>query len=177
MSRPPDWVPSENIATWIRTRFSYDPSTGNIIDKKSGVIRGIPTDSGYLNISLQDVEIGLKRNVKAHRIAWFLHYNEWPTAKLDHKNRVRTDNRIDNLRYATAHQNASNASKHRTHAGRSTTSEYKGVCATRGKWRVSIRVNYKAIHIGYVDDELEAAKAYAEASLKYHGERGHIADI
>jgi hypothetical protein len=49
----------------------------------------------------------LKRQVKAHRLAWFLHYGEWPDV-IDHINRVRTDNRIANLRSVTRAQNNRN---------------------------------------------------------------------
>lgn len=43
-----------------------------------------------------------------HRVAWFLYYNEQPPAKIDHDNRNRADNRIKNLRTASASLNGQN---------------------------------------------------------------------
>lgn len=43
--------------------------------------------------------------LKAHRVIFALHYGRWPSGDLDHRNGVRSDNRIRNLREAGRAEN------------------------------------------------------------------------
>ena len=49
---------------------------------------------------------------------------------------------------------------------------FKGVVWYKitGKWRATIKIAQKDIHIGYFDTELEAAEAYDEKALELFGE-------
>ena len=50
------------------------------------------------------------------------------------------------------------------------TSGYKGVYrGYNNKWRPRIRVKGKLLHLGDFDNLIDAAKAYNEAAIKYHG--------
>ncbi|EEL9458000.1 HNH endonuclease [Salmonella enterica] len=61
---------------------------------------------GYLRANFTGADIGM-RNIKVHRIIYWLHTGEWPPV-IDHINGIKDDNRIENLRAATEKQNARN---------------------------------------------------------------------
>ena len=99
----------------LRALFNYDPATGKVTwaqDRKTkggkiGQEVGSLTERGYRRITLRDD--GISHTYKLHRIAWALHYGEDPyPLTIDHINRDKTDNRIDNLRAITLIDNLSN---------------------------------------------------------------------
>lgn len=85
----------------------------------------------------------------------------------DHINHNRCDNRRCNLRICTHLQNLMNASPSKNGA-----SKYKGVSwkKDKSKWRATIVVNKKQIHLGYFKLEQLAALAYDFAAVKYFRE-------
>ena len=80
-----------DIKQYIISHFAYHPD-GSITrdDRKNS--NGSFDKDGYLIIKVKT------KQFKAHRIAWLLNYGDWPEGELDHINRIRTDNRIENLR-------------------------------------------------------------------------------
>lgn len=44
----------------------------------------------------------------AHRLAWLYVYGVWPEIQIDHRDTIRTNNRINNLRESTQGQNREN---------------------------------------------------------------------
>lgn len=87
--------------------------------------------------------------------------------EIDHKNLNQLDNRKCNLRVAKRAQNVWNTKLRLTN-----TSGFKGISFHKysGLWHSRIMVEGKTISLGYYKNKIEAAKAYDEAVLKYHGE-------
>jgi HNH endonuclease len=150
----------------LKSLLSYDPDTGIFrwavkrANKEIGDETGCPAKSGYLQIGL-DYKL-----YYAHRLAWLYVYGEWPKSQhLDHVNGDRSDNRVSNLREASASLNGAN-SKLRIN----NTSGVKGVSKRKNKFVAQVTVSRKLIYIGEFDTSGEAAAAYANVARKYFGE-------
>ncbi len=119
---------------------------GNIANRKT---------NGYIFFSVRE---GKKRfNLNVHIYGWFHKYNE-VVDYLDHKNCIRSDNRIKNLRSVTSQQNHFN------------NSVAKGYCfdKSRNKWLATIKLNGVQKNLGRFNSEKEARKAYLNAKKIYH---------
>jgi len=112
-------------------------------------------------------------NGKLERLHRFI-LNPPRNMQIDHINTDETDNRKHNLRICTHAENQRNKIKYIK-----STSIYKGVSwnKNRKKWCASVTLNRKQFHMGFHDCEIEAAKTYNEAALKYHGEFANLNDI
>ena len=91
----------------IRNFFKYD--NGKLIwskttgkKTKKGDIAGCLTPSGYRSIRVN------KKLYLEHRLIWFFHYGYFPENDLDHINRNKADNKIENLREVSKSCNARN---------------------------------------------------------------------
>ena len=51
------------------------------------------------------------KQYKEHRLVWFLYHGRFPKKEIDHINRIRNDNRIENLREVTREENIKNTVK------------------------------------------------------------------
>lgn len=93
---------------------------------------------------------------------------------IDHRNRNPLDNRMVNLRIVTHQQNLLNKDYFNIQRkGRvAKLSKYLGVTMNqnRTKYRASISMNKKCVYLGEFLNEIDAAKAYNEAAVKYRGE-------
>lgn len=149
----------------VKELFYYDPETGNLIwrsdrgkNKMTGKIAGGLDNYGYLKIGIDGIRY------KAHRLIWLYIYGVWPVEDIDHINGVKSDNRLINLREATAAQNGQNMRKPNTR----NTSGYLGVTAFRGGWKAQIMVNKKNCYIGCYDTPEAAHEAYLEKKRELH---------
>jgi len=86
---------------------------------------------------------------------------------VDHANMDTLDNRKINLRICSHSQNQMNKQIQKNNS-----SSFKGVHFDKrcNKFFAVITLNRKRIWCGYYIDPIDAAKAYNEAALKYHGE-------
>lgn len=95
--------------------------------------------------------------------------------EVDHRNQNPLDNQKLNLRICSRLQNAKNTSKRKS----STTSKYKGVSweMFSNRFRAVIYSDGRYIAIGRFKTEIDAAKAYNAAALKYHGEFSKLNEV
>lgn len=161
---------SKTILTYseVSELLEYAPETGALTwkprarnrgwNRAQGVAKHI-SDQGYITINIKG------RPYRGHRIAWLLHYGEWPAANIDHINRVRSDNRISNLRVVEQAGNMQNTSIYKTNK-----SGHKGVFWHKeiSKWWAYIDVGGKRVSLGRFSDKTEAISVRKEAEQMYH---------
>ena len=100
-----------------------------------------------------------------HHLIWIYHYGKLPEGIIDHINRDKTDNRIENLREASKQQNSWNRS-----GDTGAVSQFKGVSRKRDKWRARIVVDGVEHSLGVFETEIAAGLAYKQASRLLQGE-------
>lgn len=144
--------------------FDYDPATGIVTRKvkrsnrAAGEVVGTKDGKGYLHVSVQ------KKFIRLHTLGWFLYFGT--IESIDHRNNVRTDNRIDNLRPANQQQNSGNIGLPRHNS-----SGYKGVSRNgrSGKWHAQLKMNGKQTYLGRDDSPHVAALLYNAHAVEHFG--------
>ncbi len=113
----------------------------------------------------------MKQVYLAHRVIWALMTGEWPTDEIDHINHDRSDNRWENLRQVTRHENKKNVSKQQNN-----TSGVPGVVWDKSeeKWHASIQENSVRHNLGRYNSIEEAARVrkQAERDRDFHINHG-----
>jgi len=154
---------------YLNERFFYDAESGLLQWKTLFPGRPAGTEVKPRNYSNSYVKIALEGvDFKAHRIAWILATKDRipAGASIDHINGCPTDNRLENLRLCTAKENARNSK-----TPKSSSTKLKGVSAySNGKYRASIVIDRKQMHLGVFDKKEDASRAYILAAKKYFGE-------
>ncbi len=154
----------------LRLKLNYCKNTG-VFTWAKGASRKMPEGSVAGRLDKDGyVLIGLNyREYRAHRLAWFYFYEKWPDTELDHKNRNRRDNSIDNLREATHSQNLANSTR-----GASVESP-RGVYwdAVHSKWVAKCGWQGKTYFLGRYRLLEDAEAARENFAKQHHGEFYH----
>lgn len=149
----------------LKELFRYDPETGDFFYKTNRGSRVVGAKAGTMSNGYLVIRVDCIL-YRAHRLAWLYIHGEWPPDQIDHRNLVRSENKLNNLRPATDLQNRGNLSKRRNN-----TSGFKGVtyCDEQGRrrrWQAQITVNYKLMNLGRFFTREEAHAAYCRGSQK-----------
>ena len=144
----------------LKQHLNYNSDTGLFVRCATGELAGHHNKDGYVYVRV------LGKRYLAHRLAWFYVHGQWPV-EIDHKDTIKSNNWISNLRPSTRSQNMSNIGlpKHNS-------SGIKGVCRdkTNEKWLASIQVGKKFKNLGRFTDKNEAIIVRRRAEIQYFGE-------
>ena len=138
----------------LQNLFVYEPSTGLLRYRSSGRIAGTPAPNGYIRLSIN------RSKYAAHRIIWCLITGKDPgNFEVDHEDRCRSNNRLDNLRIATVYQNRGNR-------------QHKGCYYNKrkGKYQSSIQYEGQYYFLGLFSTAEEAEAAYRSKAVELRGE-------
>ena len=149
--------------------FVYDSTSGELRwgitpgpRVRCGDIAGSRTGKGYRRVKFKGTTYAV------HRIIYEMVHGSIPQGKqIDHRNRLRSDNRIGNLRPATNPENTTNSS-----LSRRNTSGYMGVYWSKsaGKWEAQLVVAARYVHLGYFVNKADAIAARLAGEKLHHGE-------
>ena len=153
----------------LKEKLFYNPATGDFFWKEgqhnhvkkgqlAGYIRTSHTGTPYRIIKINN------QNYRAHKLAWLYMTGDWPKHEIDHKNRIRHDNRLDNLRDVDRTTNNYN-----TKIPHTNTSGVKGVtwCKLKSKWKAQIGYKGKVKSLGYYVTLSDAKNARYRAEKLY----------
>jgi len=123
---------------------------------KEKILKQGDNKKGYYCVRLY--KNGTPKQFKVHQlvaIAFLNHILCGMKLVVNHKNFIRSNNRVDNLEIVTSRENGN--LKHIQHS-----SIYTGVSwhKSLNKWSSKITINRKLIHIGYFVNEIDAHNAY-----------------
>lgn len=147
----------EKMDLAIQKGYSCDIKNGFIIGVKGDILKCTSNkDYSSFNIWYQNKQYA----ILSHIFIWYYFYKEvidYPKEQIDHINRDKKDNRIENLRKVTNSGNQQNKNS----KGYSYLKSHK-------RWYARIIVNNKRIHLGSYKTENEARQSYIKAKQLYH---------
>jgi len=152
--------------TELKEILTYDELSGIFywkVCRGSRISVGKPAGSldrqGYWIIKLHN------KQYKAHRLAWLYKNGRIDDSlEIDHKNRIRSDNRFDNIRLVDKSLNQQNRSLQENN-----TSGIKGVSFNKkcNKWYAYITLNGKRTYLGLFINKEDAVRARVKAEEIY----------
>ena len=149
--------------------LKYDPDSGIFIWRVhrcgrtvAGSVAGTLNPNGYRYIFVDKV------GFLAHRLAWFYQHGTWPEALLDHRDRDRSNNRMQNLRECPT--DSDNLENKKMYINNSTGVTGVYMYKTNGPkpYYALISCNGVQHRLGSFTSKEEAARARANAEDVFH---------
>lgn len=141
----------------LREIFTY--SDGDLINKKTGKVIGSKTMYGYIATNLN------YKFYLVHRLIWIYHHGDIDKLEIDHIDRNRSNNKLENLRTCTSGQNKQNMTAYGENKGGCPGVNWKRL---DNLWAVTIGLNYENIYLGSSKDYFEACCLRKSAENKYY---------
>lgn len=154
--------------TQLKAMLHYDSATGKFFWRvarppkiRIGDRAGCVICNRYWGIRIDN------KRYYAHRLAFLYIHGRFPNGQLDHKDRDRANNRIENLREATTSQNIMNAKLHKD-----SYTKFKGVHQDKKRNKYGSRIIFKrkTTWLGYYESARTAALVYDYAATRVFGE-------
>lgn len=133
--------------------YTYNKETGKIYGSRGKEITRLHSN-GYVNIGFRYKDKSY--DIRGHQFGFYYTYGYVPK-EIDHIDRNKTNNKIDNLRDVSRMENQWNR-------------DSKGgyLDKRRNKYIGVIHANKKRIYLGMYESEESAKQAYDEAKKKFH---------
>jgi hypothetical protein len=153
-----------DLLTYELVRELFDYKDGGLYWKSSVKRHGWPGDR-FGSIRTDGYRYGTVRGVNAleHRLIFLWHNGYYPEQQIDHIDRCRSNNRIENLREVSQICNSRNRKVQANNK-----SGVTGVHKTNGYWLVNMRVNGTTIHICYTDNFINAVASRWKAEVEHN---------
>lgn len=151
-----DYSTAHKYFTYVNGNLYWKITVGSraIAENKAGKLR----KDGYYDVGL------CGKYYLIHRIVYLMHYNYLPSI-IDHINRNRKDNRIENLRESDVNKNTWNSS-----TSLNNRLGIKGIRLTKtGKYEARVACAGKTYQVGTFSSISEAEKAIQQFRENIHG--------
>lgn len=148
---------NDGILYWKKKAWKTGPDL-------TGCIAGAINGNGYSHVMING------KIMLQHRIVFLIHKGYIPKY-IDHVDRNRLNNKIENLREVTARQNQANRS-----LGKNNSSGYLGVSFEKQtkKFAATSRLNGKKINLGRYSTAKQASEVYNNWAIKTFKEFAHV---
>jgi hypothetical protein len=150
----------------VKKLFYYDADSGMLLWRNASS-RNVkpwqeakaPNGHGYYSVKINN------KSYLVHRVIWLYVYGNFPQSDIDHKNRIRNDNRLCNLRAVTRTDNCQNISlPSHNKSGHLGVSWFK----SHNCWTVYVKVDKKNKWLGYYKNLDAAIAARKAGEAKYY---------
>lgn len=137
----------------IRKKRTTPGRGGGVVGKE---LKGSTHKSGYKYFRIFGKQVAL------HRAIFSWHYGFLPK-EIDHINRLRSDNRIENLRASTRSENTFNTEGNKNKTG------VPGIFNTKRGYRGIVVKDYKRFYTNRFVNIVDAIKSLSKLQIKVHG--------
>jgi len=155
LSKKLNYDPITGVFTWIKAPKDY---------MEDGQVAGCVQGWGYRQLTCKyENKVYQPR---AHILAWYMYYGVIPNGCIDHIDRCKDNNSIDNLRDVNQSINGMNRSEFKSKKNKT---GYTGVYLIGNRYRSTISVGGRLLNMGEFENKEDAIKTRLDAEIKYYG--------